>query len=207
MQKSPFGTIRQLCLAVSSQLRHLSTTGKKNLLNTDTSSTCPHMVNFGLLTSEICWRVWSTPANFNSFRVLAVLLHGTVVVGVHQTAALNRGRHLCLAGRPSRWASAHILLSSFFPRLISVVADWMSAIHVVWPSVNLECRSEMCCVRLAGNAGPKNRQKFTIWALSQTLSGYIFTTKAHIDNWKKLSKQQCLPHMSLQYGELRRTSV
>jgi len=26
-------------------------------------------------------------------------------------AALNRGRHLCLAGRPSRWALAHILVS------------------------------------------------------------------------------------------------
>ena len=46
-----------------------------------TSSTCLHnMVNFGLLTAEICWRVWGTPANFNGFRVLAALLHGTPVV-------------------------------------------------------------------------------------------------------------------------------
>jgi len=29
-------------------------------------------------------------------------------VGVSQTAALNRGRHLYSAGRPSRWAFAHI---------------------------------------------------------------------------------------------------
>jgi len=59
---------------------------KKNLLNIDTSSTCPHnMMNFGLLTAEICWRVWGTPANFNGFRVLAALLHGTLVVGVRQT--------------------------------------------------------------------------------------------------------------------------
>jgi len=29
-------------------------------------------------------------------------------VGVSQTAALNRGRHLYSAGRPSRWALAHI---------------------------------------------------------------------------------------------------
>ena len=43
------------------------------------------MVNFGLLTAEICWRVWGTPANFNGFRVLAALLHGTLVVGVSQT--------------------------------------------------------------------------------------------------------------------------
>jgi len=58
---------------------------RKNLLNTDTSSTCSHnMVNFGLLTAEICWRVWGTPANFNGFRVLAALLQGTLVVGVSQ---------------------------------------------------------------------------------------------------------------------------
>jgi len=58
---------------------------KKSLI-TDTSSTRPHnMVNFGLLTAEICWQVWGTPANFNGFRVLAALLHGTLVVGVSQT--------------------------------------------------------------------------------------------------------------------------
>ena len=45
--------------------------------------TCPHnMVNFGLLTAEIRWRVWDTPANFNGFHVLAALLHGTLVVDV-----------------------------------------------------------------------------------------------------------------------------
>jgi len=43
------------------------------------------MVNFGLLTAEICWRAWGTPANFNGFRILAALLHGTLVVGVSQT--------------------------------------------------------------------------------------------------------------------------
>ena len=40
------------------------------------------MMNFGILTAEICWRVWGTPANFNRFRVLAALLHGTLVEGV-----------------------------------------------------------------------------------------------------------------------------
>jgi len=58
----------------------------KKKLNTDTSSTFPdNMVNFGLLTAEICWRVWSTPANFNGFHVLAALLQGTLVLGVSQT--------------------------------------------------------------------------------------------------------------------------
>jgi len=56
---------------------------ERKLLNTDTSSICPHnMVNFGLLMAEIRWRVWGTPAAFTCFRVLAALLHGTLVVGV-----------------------------------------------------------------------------------------------------------------------------
>jgi len=45
------------------------------------------MMNFGPLTTEICWRVWGTPANFNGFRILAAsLLRGTLVVGVSQTS-------------------------------------------------------------------------------------------------------------------------
>ena len=43
------------------------------------------MVNFGPLTAEIDWGVWGTPANLNRFRVLASLLHGTLVIGVSQT--------------------------------------------------------------------------------------------------------------------------
>ena len=39
-----------------------------------------------------------------------------------------------------------------------------------------------------------------------TLSGYIFATKARIDNWKKHVKQQYLLQMSPQYGELRLSS-
>ena len=82
---------------------------KKNLLSINTSSTCPHnMVDFGPLAAEILSLVWGTPGNFNGFRDLAALLHCTLVVGVSQTAALNRGRHLHSAGRPSRWALAHI---------------------------------------------------------------------------------------------------
>jgi len=42
-------------------------------------------VNFGPLAAEIGSVVWGTPANFNGFRVLATLLHGTLVVGVSQT--------------------------------------------------------------------------------------------------------------------------
>ena len=111
-KKSPknrhLGTILQLCRAISLQLRHVSTIGK-DLLSSNISPTCSHnMVNFDPLAAEIVSLVWGTPGNFNGFRVLAALLHGTLVVGVSQTAALNRGRHLYSAGRPSRWALAHI---------------------------------------------------------------------------------------------------
>jgi len=52
------------------------------------------MVTFGLLTAEICWRVWGTPANFNGFCVLAVLLHGTLVVKFMEER--NKDRYFAL---------------------------------------------------------------------------------------------------------------
>jgi len=59
---------------------------RKKLLNSNTSSTWPdNMMNFGPLAAEIGSGVWGTSANINGFRVLAALLHGTLVVGVSQT--------------------------------------------------------------------------------------------------------------------------
>ena len=50
------------------------------------SPTCPHnMANFSPLAAEIGSLVWGTPTNFNGFRILAALLHDTLVVGVSQT--------------------------------------------------------------------------------------------------------------------------
>jgi len=76
----------------------------------------------------------------------------------------------------------------FFTRLISAATDWMSTVlrHMVWPSANLECRSEICCARLAGNAGPKKIIKKSPSRQNRTtLLGYIFATKGRIDNQKK----------------------
>jgi len=100
--------------AISSQLRHISIIGKK-LLSSNISSTCLYnMVNFGPLPAEIVSLVWSTPANFNGFRVLAALLHGTPVMGRQPNfAALNRGRHLYSTGRPSRWHWPTFLVIGF----------------------------------------------------------------------------------------------
>ena len=110
------GTNVQLCRAISSQLRHVWTIGK-NLLSNNISSRCPHnMANFGLLAAEIGPVVWGTPANVNGFRVLAALCTARHSSSGRQPnfAALNIGRHLCSAGRPSRWELAHILVLSFF---------------------------------------------------------------------------------------------
>ena len=43
------------------------------------------MVNFGPLAAEIVSLVWGNRGNFNGFRILAALLHGTLLVGVSQT--------------------------------------------------------------------------------------------------------------------------
>jgi len=87
----------------------------------------------------------------------------------------------------------------FFPCLISAVADWMSTIlpHMVWPW----CAFRMQVWNMLHAASWKYMtQKMTQKSPSAhhctTLSGCIFATKAHIDNRKKLVKQQYLPHMS-----------
>ena len=130
-------TIAQLCRAISSQLRHISTIGKK-LLSTNLSSTRPlNMVNFGPLTAEIGSGVWAPlqiSAGFASWqRYCMASSNGRQA----NFAVLNRGRHLCSAGRPSGWALAHIQVLLFFPRLISAVGDWMSTIlpQMVWPQL------------------------------------------------------------------------
>jgi len=59
---------------------------KKNLLNSNTSSRCPdNTVNFSLIAAETGLPVWGTPANFSGLRILAALLHDTLVTGVSQT--------------------------------------------------------------------------------------------------------------------------
>jgi len=58
--------------------------------------------------AEIGSVVWGTPANFNRFCILAALLRGTLAVGISQILRNEQRAPLCSAGRPSRWAMAHI---------------------------------------------------------------------------------------------------
>jgi len=72
-------TIAQLCWAVSSQLRHVSTIRKKLVKQ----QYLLHM--FSQYGERWPTNGWGTQAHFNGFRVLAALLHGTVVIGVSET--------------------------------------------------------------------------------------------------------------------------
>jgi len=60
------------------------------MLNSNTSSTrSDNTVNFGPVAAEIRLQVCGTPVNFNGFRVLAALLHGTLVVGVSKLCGVD----------------------------------------------------------------------------------------------------------------------
>ena len=87
---------------------------KKNLSRSNMSSTCPHnMVNFGPLAAEIDPVVWGTPQISTGFASWQRYCTASSSGRHPNFAALNRRRHLCLAGRPSRWALAHILVCRF----------------------------------------------------------------------------------------------
>jgi len=75
-------------------------------------------------------------------------------------------------GQTIIFSSCFFLL--FFPRLISAAADLPCFYTCRGPSANLECRSEMCCSRLAANTGrkkvAKNRHLGTIAQLRRAIS-------------------------------------
>jgi len=108
------GTIAQLCRAISSQLRHVSTIGKKLVKQRYVLHMSPQYGE--LRPTNGCDPSGSLrhPCKFQRVSRLCSVTARHLVAGVSQTAALNRGRHLCLAGWPSRWALAHILVCFYF---------------------------------------------------------------------------------------------
>jgi len=87
------------------------------------------------------------------------------------------------------------VLLSFFPRLMSAVAEWMSAI-VARLSANLRSGLKGAARGSLEIQDAKRRQKSPSGHHRTNLSGYIFATKAHIDNRKKSFKRQlCPPHV------------
>jgi len=122
-----------------------------------------------------------------------------------QTAGISFTQRLIMANLHSRcrhYIFVLFLLSFFFssPNLSGRRLDvYYTSTVYTWcgPSANLECRSEIWCTRLAGNAGRKKIANSPSGHHRTTSSGYIFTTKRRIDNQKKkLVKQQCLPTCS-----------
>jgi len=102
------GTIAQFCWAISSQLRHVWTVRKKNLLNSNISSTCPHsMVNFSPLRVEIVsFSLWH-PSKFQR-----VLRFGFVTA----VTLLNGSQPNCtMFGRLRGWYTIYIHFWRFLP--------------------------------------------------------------------------------------------
>ena len=115
---------------------------------------------------------------------------------IFMAALCNRAGHYIFA----LW----FLLSSIFflfPRLISYFYSWCGL------SVNFRCRSETCCTRLTKSTGRKKSSKIrhlgTVAQLCRAISSQLRQVSTIR---KKLVRQQYLPHMSSQYGELRPTS-
>ena len=93
------------------------------------------MVNFGPVAAEIGPVVWGTPANFNGSVTARYCSNG------HQPnlAVLNGGRHLYSAGRPSRWALAHILVinTTILCKNFRVISGVICCVHWVGESSSL----------------------------------------------------------------------
>ena len=126
-------------------------------------------------------------------------LHCATLVGnKHRVAPVimvdlcNRADHYIFA----LWFLSFFLF--FFPRLISAIAEWMSAIiaHMVWPwcEFKMQVGNVLHAARWKYRT-QKSRQKSPSGNHRTTLSGYIFATKARINNPKKLVKQQYVLQM------------
>jgi len=112
-KKSPkiryLGTITQLCWAVSLQLRHVSTIGKKLVKQ-------QYLLHMSSLWPTNSWDRFGSLEHSSKFQRISRL--GSVSARHSSSgrqsnfSALNRGCHLYLAGRPSHWALAHILVVS-----------------------------------------------------------------------------------------------
>jgi len=100
-------TIAQLCLAISSQLRHEST------IRPFKQQYLPHMSpQYGELWLTSIWDRFVILRHTCKFQQVSRL--GSIIARHCSSecqpnfAALHRGRHLYAAGQPSRWAFAHI---------------------------------------------------------------------------------------------------
>jgi len=120
-----FITIAQICRAISSQLRYLSTIQQYLL----------HMsAQYGELWPTSGWDPLASLGHPSTFQRVSRL--GSVTARHCSSgrqsnfAALNRGQNLYLAGRPSRWALAHILVYNTAQRRAVRLWQLRLAVHV-----------------------------------------------------------------------------
>jgi len=119
------GTIAQLCRAISSQLRQISTIGKKLW----SSNNVLHMSPQGELRPTSGWDrsgCLKHPCKFQRVsRLRSVTARHLVMVALY-----NRADHYIFA----MWFLSSFFLLFFSP-IISAVGDWMSTIfpHMLWP--------------------------------------------------------------------------
>jgi len=109
------GTIAQLCRAISSQIRHVSTIRNKLVKQQCVLQMSPQ---YGVLQPASGWDRFTSLGHPCKFQRVSRL--GSVTERQSSSerqpnfVALNRGRYLCSAGRPSRWALAHILVFDIY---------------------------------------------------------------------------------------------
>jgi len=102
-------------------------------------------------------------------------------VGVSQTAALNRGRHLYSAGRPSRWALAHILVLSSVQQTFQCynvpdklhLAAWLTV--AVWAVTR--CRSRGRCTMTA-RLLLQARSVHSVFSVQRTCPSHLTTSQS-----------------------------
>jgi len=84
---------------------------------------------------------------------------------------------------------------------------WKAITFFTILSANLECRSEMCCMRLAKNTRRKNSPKIRHLGNIARVCRAVSSQIKHVSTiGKKLIKQQYLLHTSSHYGELPPTN-
>jgi len=123
-------TITQLRWSISSQLRHVSTVGKK-LVKQQYLHVSHNMANFGPLAAEDRSASLGHLCKFQRVRILATLLHGTLVVSVSQTlwcwtegaTYIRQGGH-----HVGHWFTFLVLLSFFFSWSV-LSSYWLDVYH------------------------------------------------------------------------------
>jgi len=103
-------------------------------------------------------------------------------------AALNRGRHLCSTGQPSRWALAHILVLIFvsFVRAKRLAGKSISDVEWDIKPYSIQFNSWHLVHRVA----PKGMQETWIWPNSE-FSGTLVSTPSLIGTIFGMQESMC----------------